>query len=274
MSDRVARAGPARDAKRGARLATMVMEPVTRRAAWRLALAGALPWAIAGSAIASEHDSLQAAARLTAASLARELDRQWARLRALAAEVERGQAAQPVPELRRMMNAAQQAAPHTVWIGVASARDGKVIAASAGVLESADVSARPWFQAGLQRHFAGDVHSAALLVTALRRDPRDEPLRLIDFTTPVRNAAGQVVGVLGSHVDWRWVTAIIAGAPIPPGAQVALLSREGNVLFGAEGHWMTASPRPPLSLVQQAPEAPGLGWRLVGLPASTLRGRG
>jgi hypothetical protein len=252
----------------------MATEGLTRRAAWRMAGAAALACTASGSAMASEQDSLQAAARLTATALARELDRQWARLRALAVEVERGQAAQPVAELRRMMNTAQQAAPHTVWIGVANARDGKVIAASSGVLEGADVSARPWFQAGLQRHFAGDVHGAQLLVTALRRDPRDEPLRLIDFTTPIRNAAGQVVGVLGSHVDWRWVTAIIANAPIPPGAQVALLSQQGAVLFGPEGPWLSVSPRPPLSLVHQAPEAPSLGWRVVGLPASTMRGRG
>lgn len=252
----------------------MVTDRLTRRAAWRMAGIAALASTTTGSAMASEQESLQAAARLTAIALARELDRQWARLRTLAAEVERGQATQPVAELRRMMNATQQAAPHTVWIGVANARDGKVIAASAGVLEGADVSARPWFQAGLHRNFAGDVHGAQLLVTALRRDPRDEPLRLIDFTTPVRNAAGQVVGVLGSHIDWRWVTAIIANAPIPQGAQVALLSQEGNVLFGPEGQWLAASPRPPLSLVLQAAEAPSLGWRVVGLPASTMRGRG
>lgn len=245
-----------------------------RRAALRLSGLAALSVTPCRSAFATEQDSLQVAARLTATALARELDRQWARLRAVQTEVERGQATQPAAELRRIMSTAQQAAPHTIWIGVANARDGKVIAASGAVLEGVDVSARPWFQAGRTRNYAGDVHGAQLLVTALRRDPRDEPLRLIDFTTPVRNAAGQVVGVLGSHVDWRWVTAIIASAPIPQGAQVALLSQEGNVLFGPEGQWLTASPRPPLSLVLQAQDAPSLGWRVVGLPAGTLRSRG
>ncbi len=247
---------------------------LSRRTAGRLAGAASLSLITTRDALAAEGDSLQVAARLTASALARELDRQWTRLRALAVEVERGQATQPVAELRRMINSTQQAAPHTIWIGVANARDGKVIAASGGVLEGTDVSERPWFQAGRQRNFAGDVHGAQLLVTALRRDPRDEPLRLIDFTTPVRNAAGQVVGVLGSHVDWRWVIAIIANAPIPPGSQVALLSHEGNTLFGPQGQWMTASPRPPLSLVIQSAEAPSLGWRVVGLPSSTLRGPG
>jgi hypothetical protein len=236
-----------------------------------MATLSALP---AASVVANDQDALLVAARLTATGLARELDRQWARLRALATEVERGQAAQPVAELRRMINTAQQAAPHTIWIGVANSRDGKVIAASGGVLEGVDVSARPWFQAGRGATFAGDVHGAQLLVTALRRDPRDEPLRLIDFATPVRNATGHVVGVLGSHIDWRWVTAIIANAPIPQGALVALVSKEGQTLFGPDGQWLTASPRPPLALVQQANEAPSLGWRVVGLPASTMRARG
>lgn len=245
-----------------------------RRAAVRLAGAVALASCPSHSGMVTDSEGLLAAARVTAAAMARELDRQWTRLRSLAAELERGRAAQPQAELRRLMDAAQQAAPHTVWIGMADARDGMVIAGSAGVLEGVDVSARPWFEAGRHRHFAGDVHGAQLLVSALRRDPLGEPLRLIDFTTPIRNAEGEVVGVLGSHIDWRWVTAIIGAAPIPRGAQVALLSQAGNVLFGPEGRWLEAGRRPPLAPVRQQPGAPSLGWRVVGLPASTLRAPG
>jgi hypothetical protein len=240
----------------------------------RLPIAAAALAAVPRSAQPAEptRDALLFAARLTAAALASELDRQWDRLRALATEIERAPSASPV-EMRGLLTRAQRDAPHTVWIGVTNAANGRVLAASHGVLEGEDVSERSWFIAGRNGDFAGDVHSAILLQRALIRDPRSEPLRLIDFTTRVRNAAGQTIRVLGSHVDWQWVVSIIRNAPLPQGAEVALISVGGDVLFGPAGDWLAQPGRYPILPVAQRGDAPRLGWRVVGVPASEMRGR-
>jgi HAMP domain-containing protein len=114
------------------------------------------------------------------------------------------------------------------WLGVADV-SGKVIAASGGTLEGEDVSQRLWFRRGLAGPFAGDVHEPALL--AKPRGPDNELLRFIDFAAPARGSDGSVVGVVGIHVNWDWVTnqlASLAG----PGVEILLLSRDRQVLFG------------------------------------------
>jgi HAMP domain-containing protein len=114
------------------------------------------------------------------------------------------------------------------WLGVADV-SGKVIAASGGTLEGEDVSQRLWFRRGLAGPFAGDVHEPALL--AKPRGLGSELLRFIDFAAPARGSDGSVVGVVGIHVNWDWVTnqlASLAG----PGVEILLVSRDRQVLFG------------------------------------------
>lgn len=223
------------------------------------------------SAQTTDRRALQAAAHIAATALAAELDRQWDRVRTVAATIERGGASQSVADLRHILDIAQRDAPHTIWIGVANAHDGKIIAASGGVIEGVNASDRPWFREGLQRSFAGDVHDAMLLTRALNRDPRDEPLRLIDFAMPIYNADKRVVGVLGSHADWEWVTQILRNAPTPAGAAIALIAQNGEIRFGPNSEHVIDIAAYPSILVPQRAHTPSLGWRVVGLPASLLR---
>ncbi|PMY44289.1 GGDEF domain-containing protein, partial [Pseudomonas sp. GW456-L12] len=74
------------------------------------------------------------------------------------------------------------------------------------------VQQRPWFQAGLRGEYTGDPHEAVLLAKLLPGLPNGEPLRFIDFAAPIRNADGQVIGVLGAHAHWSWVTHIVESA--------------------------------------------------------------
>lgn len=215
---------------------------------------------------------LAGAARVVAETMARELDRQWELIRRAAAAIEAlGTSASPAT-LRRILNEAQAEAPHTVWIGIADARTGRVTAASQGIIEGWDVGGRDWFQAGRTRDFAGDVHLAQLLQQAIPRYREGEPLRLIDFTTPLRNRAGEVVAVLGSHVDWRWVAATVQNAPVPAGAEVALLGADWKVVAGREGDWAAQAQRFPITPVVQRRDAPSLSWRVIAVPAARLRG--
>ena len=114
------------------------------------------------------------------------------------------------------------------WLGVADV-NGKVLAASRGLLEGEDVSQRPWFRRGLAGPFAGDVHEAVLLAKALGR--AGEPIRFVDFAAPVRAPDGAVAGVVGLHVNWEWLKDQLASLSAP-GIDVLLMARDRRVLFG------------------------------------------
>ena len=68
-------------------------------------------------------------------------------------------------ELRRALEQLQSTFSDLAWIGFADV-DGKVVAATGGLLEGKSVAARPWFKEGLQRLAIGDVHEAVLLAQA------------------------------------------------------------------------------------------------------------
>ena len=119
------------------------------------------------------------------------------------------------------------------WIGVASP-DGRVMMASGGLLEGQNVAARPWFIAGLEGPFAGDLHKA-LMLQQLLGTPGTDPLRLLDFALPIRRQDNSIVAVLGSHLEWPWVRDLVRGAPLPQGADILLVSRDGMVIVGPDG---------------------------------------
>lgn len=56
--------------------------------------------------------------------------------------------------------------PAYAWIGLTDNK-GKVVAASGGLLNGVDVSARPWFSGGQRPNYFGDPHQAKLLAEKL-----------------------------------------------------------------------------------------------------------
>lgn len=126
--------------------------------------------------------------------------------------------------------------PAYAWIGVTD-RTGKVEAATGGILEGADVSERPWFRFGFVRPSLGDVHEAVLLAQYLSPTgpASPEPLRFVDVSAPIHNAAGQTVGVVGAHLSWHWMSAItgILKDTDKDGASALLLDAAGRVIAGA-----------------------------------------
>ncbi len=107
---------------------------------------------------------------------------------------------------RQLLDRLQTAYDDLAWIGLANPL-GQVLASTQGILEGENVSGRPWFETGKERPNVQDVHPAKLLATLIPNPSADqEPLRLVDVATPIRNPQGQVVAVLGAHLYWHWAT--------------------------------------------------------------------
>ena len=192
------------------------------------------------------------------------------------------------PELRASVERVQQSYVHYSWIGVADAQ-GRVRTATSGHLVGADVSKRPWFQAGLKEPFVGDVHEALLLAKLLPNPTPEQPIRFIDFAAPLRDEAGRVRGVLGAHAHWQWAGVLLSTItpPDPAGGHIDIfiLNQAGEVIYpenlpaslqapsldalgarttwrfmewGGEGYYLTAS-----AGVRTPGTSDVLGWQVV-----------
>lgn len=121
------------------------------------------------------------------------------------------------------------------WLGIANV-DGVVEVAANKMLEGADVSARPWFKEGLQRVYLGDVHEAILLAKKLKAINPNEPMRFIDFATPIYDVKTQKIrGVLAAHADWSWASQVLQSAlpedAAEQGIEVFIVNGKGEILY-------------------------------------------
>lgn len=161
----------------------------------------------------------------------------------------------------RIVPKLQQSRAHFSWIGVA-ATDGRVLVASKDHLVDRNVGERPWFRAALERPHVGDVHAAKLLSSLLPPSPSGEPLRFIDFAAPLRNAQGEVQGVLGVHTDWAWAQDVIDAMRSPlrreQDVRIFVFDRHGEVIHSPRGLALSARPVQLASL--PAERATALTW--------------
>lgn len=139
--------------------------------------------------------------------------------------------------IKAVLEQMQSTLPEYAWIGFAGV-DGTVLAATGGLLEGASVAERPWFQAGLLAPTVQDVHEAKLLAGLLPPPADGEPFRFVDVAAPVRNQAGETIGVLGAHMSWTWADAVRTAelAILDPRQQTELwvLAGDGRILLGPE----------------------------------------
>jgi diguanylate cyclase (GGDEF)-like protein len=185
----------------------------------------------------------------------------WAHDVGLLARFEALERQPPEPALaRRLLEDLKARSPTFSWIGFTGV-DGRVIAATGGLLEGADVSARPWFRPGLAGLHLGDVHPAVMLAKLL---PEEEgggaDAYFVDAAAPVHVADGTLIGVVSGHLTWRWAEAVrremTALAPWQPAPVLRVLGADGLVLLGPEAE--RGKPWPA--------ERPGDGWREASLP--------
>ncbi|SDA35503.1 diguanylate cyclase (GGDEF) domain-containing protein [Methylobacterium sp. UNC378MF] len=187
--------------------------------------------------------------------------------------------------LRKVLETMQRTLPDYAWIGFAD-RDGQVRAATGGILEGVSVSQRPWFTDGLQQAAVEDVHAATLLASKLPPNSDGSPFRFVDVAVPVGDASGQIVGVLGAHLSWRWADIVrreVLSSRRPELREdVVVLDRSGRVLLGsnpgavpytaaalASGHFIDHSAEGARLAAAAATRGrgdyPGLGWIVVAL---------
>lgn len=191
------------------------------------------------------------------------------------------------PEVRRGLEQVARSYRNYAWLGVADT-SGIVQAAADGVLEGADVSQRPWFTRGLRGSYISDVHEAVLLAKRLQNPHPGEPLRFVDFASPVRDSQGRLRGVLASHAHWTWAGEVIKAA-LPrdarqEGIEAFIVNRQGEILYphqksgqssvppdlsgdeayalvdwGGQGTFLTGS----MGVHLSSGANPDLGWRVI-----------
>lgn len=187
--------------------------------------------------------------------------------------------------LRNVLQSMQKTFPDYAWIGFAD-ETGKVRAATGGILEGANVGQRPWFIDGIKGAAAEDVHLAALLQTLLKPNADGTPFRFVDLASPVIDASGRTIGVLGSHLSWSWADGVrreVLSSRRPElKEEVIVLDRTGRVLMGpalgthpyspadlAAGHFIARSPGgdqfAAVSATRGRGDYTGLGWIVVAL---------
>lgn len=144
------------------------------------------------------------------------------------------QSASSLANLQSRMDNKRTLRSEYAWLGVAMP-DGAVVAAAGKMLVGKDVTQRDWFKIGRSAPWMGDVHEAVLLSRLIPREKENEPLRFIDIAAPIQNGKGVLLGVLGAHLHWSWVTRL-AETVLPDDAetrqmQIYILDREGVTLY-------------------------------------------
>lgn len=138
---------------------------------------------------------------------------------------------------RRLLDDAHRSYGYYSWMGIATV-DGKVQVAARGLLEGANVAARPWFTNAMDGIHIGDVHEA-LLLAKLLPSVDGEPQRFVDVAFPVEAPDGRPRAVLGAHLSWQWARDVerSVNEPIQDGRQVdaLIVDTKGLVLLGPPG---------------------------------------
>lgn len=137
------------------------------------------------------------------------------------------------PEFRASLERLQRSYPYYSWIGLADTA-GQVRAATSDHLLGQSVAKRPWFHQGQSGVYVGDVHEAVLLARLMPSDDV-QPVRFIDFASPVRDAQGQVRAVLASHAHWRWagdvVKVVRPGNADTLGLEMFIVNQRNEVIY-------------------------------------------
>ncbi|MBB2961425.1 sensor domain-containing diguanylate cyclase [Methylobacterium sp. R2-1] len=213
-------------------------------------LAGAIGLAVVGGTTAGSAllarvqatDMAQDALLQVARSVADRLDQDLAERQREIRNVAALEALQPhwlenTGSLRKVLDTMQSTLPDYAWIGFAD-QDGRVRAATGGILEGASVAQRPWFSNGIKQAAVEDVHPASLLQSLLKPHADGTPFRFVDVAAPVSDGSGRIIGVLGTHLSWRWADVVrreVLSSRRPELKEdIIVLDRSGRVLLGPD----------------------------------------
>jgi signal transduction histidine kinase len=119
-----------------------------------------------------------------------------------------------------------KAYPDLGWIAATDA-GGTVLAAKEGFAVGSSVSGKPWFSLGLKGPWIGAIEGA----------PRAGRTPLLgDFSAPLMDDSGRVLGVIAAHLNWHWASSDVQRLndtlnPRGP-AQTLVLDGAARVLVG------------------------------------------
>ncbi|MDO8933862.1 MAG: HD domain-containing phosphohydrolase [Rhodocyclaceae bacterium] len=186
-----------------------------------------------------ESNRLDGVARSVAQQISLELDERYADVRSVRDLFEQELSAAPAAQRRQVMERVRAGYKRFSWLGVV-ATDGTVGVGTGGLLEGASVAGRNWFEGALtQPAFFGNVHPAKLLEPYIK-NPDGAPLYLLDIALPLHRADGRVIGVVGSHLNWRMIEDVVKQTLGETSADAkrlaaAVVAQDGTILYDTEG---------------------------------------
>lgn len=147
---------------------------------------------------------LNSMARSIGTNLAQAMQTRHDEIRAIRDLLEHELASASTEQTRAVMERVRGSQQHYSWIGKV-ADDGTILLGTGRLLEGLSVAGRNWFEGALSSPvFFGNLHPAKLLEPHIK-NPDGAPLYLLDIALPLRDKAGKVVSVVGSHMNWRMI---------------------------------------------------------------------
>lgn len=185
-----------------------------------------------------EQDRLTATAHSIASQMSQTLDERYVDVLTVRDLFERELRDAPDGQKRVVLERTQASYKHFSWLGLVDP-DGRIRVGTGGLLEGASVAGRNWFEGALKGPvFFGNLHTAALLAPHVQ-NPDGAPLYLLDIALPLRGADGELVGVLGSHMNWRMIEEVVRQAldmsTDTAGLSAAVVGADGAILYDSLG---------------------------------------
>lgn len=140
-----------------------------------------------------------------------------------------------VDALRAKFEQMKRINPDFAWLGIAN-REGNVVASTGGVLQGTSVAGHTWFRTGLRQLSVTAAQSREGNAIPVGHDGPTAPQVYIDISSPVKDSAGAVIGVIGTHLSRNWIRTIITETEDTDGNGVRDSSIDLIASNGAPGH--------------------------------------
>lgn len=181
-------------------------------------------------------------------ALAELLHEEWSTVKAMAQDVATDDPETIHQKLQMLVGEGRRLS----WAGYAGL-DGTIQASYKNVLLGEDVSTTSWFETGVTKPTVQDGPQALQLPRGHGRLPS-----FVLLAAPVRNADGQVRGVLFAHLDRSWAAGQLRDVARALDIEVLLIDSKGNIIVATGGG------------VEEMPDLPSVRAAQTGAPAISL----
>ena len=185
-----------------------------------------------------ERDRLDAAARGIARQISLELDERHADVQSVRDLFEHELTTASVQQKREVLDRTRASYKHFSWMGVVST-DGGIYIGTGGLLEGLSVAGRNWFNGAMKEPvFFGNIHPAKLLEPHIK-NADGAPLYLLDIALPLHGSGGEVISVVGSHLNWQMIEEVVRQVlgTVSDATHLAatVVAADGSILYDTRG---------------------------------------